>query len=75
MKQTLFMLLAVQGIFAQQNEWENPAIIDRNKLRGHTEFIVYNSEEAAKAQKPEASANYQSLNGQWKFSIVKTRRL
>ncbi|KOS07519.1 beta-galactosidase [Flavobacterium akiainvivens] len=71
LKKICFTLLAVHGMFAQQNEWENPTILDRNKLDGHAEFIIYNSVEAATAQKPEASQYYKSLNGQWKFNIVK----
>ena len=68
----LFALFAAQLVSAQQNEWENPQLLDRNKLPGHENFVVYNSKEAALAQKPEASPYYKSLNGMWKFNVVKT---
>jgi beta-galactosidase len=68
-----FTLLAVtQFMAAQQNEWENPQLTDRNKLQSHAKFIIYNNEKDAKANKPETSQWYKSLNGQWKFNIVKT---
>lgn len=68
-----FTLLAVaQFISAQQNEWENPQVTDRNKLESHAKFVIYNNEKDAAANKPEASQWYKSLNGEWKFSIVKT---
>ncbi|MFP9114404.1 glycoside hydrolase family 2 TIM barrel-domain containing protein [Flavobacterium sp. RHBU_3] len=68
-----FTLLAVtQFLFAQQNEWENPQLIDRNKLEAHPQFIIYKNEKDAQANKPELSPWYKSLNGTWKFNIVKT---
>lgn len=64
-------LIASQLVAAQQNEWENPTILHRNKLDGHENFVIYNSKEAALAAKPEASPYFKSLNGAWKFSLVK----
>ncbi|MBK0369266.1 glycoside hydrolase family 2 TIM barrel-domain containing protein [Flavobacterium agrisoli] len=58
-------------IVAQQNEWENPTVLDRNKLEGHANFIIYTSKEAAIKQEPTASPFFKSLNGEWKFNIVK----
>ncbi|PQV51484.1 beta-galactosidase [Jejuia pallidilutea] len=56
---------------ASRNEWENPSIIDRNKEDAHAEFILYANEKKAKQDKPEASKFYKSLNGTWKFDLVK----
>ncbi|MEP7092606.1 MAG: glycoside hydrolase family 2 TIM barrel-domain containing protein, partial [Flavobacterium sp.] len=69
----LSLLLAAQVITAQQqqNEWENPTILDRNKEAGRTLFVLYQNETLAAANKPETSAYFQSLNGTWKFNIVK----
>ncbi|TRZ44325.1 glycoside hydrolase family 2 TIM barrel-domain containing protein [Robertkochia solimangrovi] len=58
--------------FAQQNEWENPTVIDRNKEEGRAAFVLYNQQGNAVTNIPEKSALYKSLNGTWKFSIVKT---
>jgi beta-galactosidase len=65
------LLLAAQLIIAQQNEWENPGVVDHNKEQPHTTYVIYDGQESAAADKPEASGYYQSLNGPWKFSIVK----
>ncbi|MGM8361644.1 glycoside hydrolase family 2 TIM barrel-domain containing protein [Flavobacterium sp. ARAG 55.4] len=69
----LALLVAVQLVSAQQqqNEWENPTIVDRNKEAGRATFVLYQNEAMATKNKPEASAYYQSLNGDWKFNIVK----
>lgn len=65
------LLLAAQFISAQQNEWENPGVIDHNKEQPHTAYVIYDKQQSAAGDKPEASVYYQSLNGSWKFSIVK----
>ncbi|HET8855755.1 MAG TPA: glycoside hydrolase family 2 TIM barrel-domain containing protein [Salinimicrobium sp.] len=69
----VFFLLAVQSLSAQikQNEWENPEVFERNKEKPRTTFIIYQDEATAIANNPKASAYYQSLNGAWKFSLVK----
>ncbi|SMO50139.1 glycoside hydrolase family 2 TIM barrel-domain containing protein [Gracilimonas mengyeensis] len=65
MKKFLILILAliVQTLFvqAQQNEWEDPTILDRNKEEGRAQFIVHQ----------EGEKLTQSLNGIWKFHIVK----
>lgn len=53
------------------NEWENPTIIDRNKESGRSSFILYQDEASAITDLPENSTLYKSLNGFWKFSLVK----
>jgi len=70
-KIVLSLLLAVQVITAQQNEWENPTVLDRNKEQGRATFALYQNESAAIKNNPEASSYIKSLNGDWKFSIVK----
>lgn len=76
MKKLLAPLLLVALGFTtqaqQKNEWENPAVVDRNKEQGHAGFVIYKDEASAISQKPEASPYYKSLNGNWKFNIVKT---
>ncbi|GAA4306950.1 glycoside hydrolase family 2 TIM barrel-domain containing protein [Aestuariibaculum suncheonense] len=59
--------------FAQnnKNEWENPSIVDRNKEEGRASFVLYQDETSAVSGLVETSEYYQSLNGTWKFNIVK----
>jgi beta-galactosidase len=67
------LLLAVQLISAQQqqNEWENPNIVERNKEAGRTSFVLFQNETTAATNQAEQSSYYKSLDGEWKFNIVK----
>lgn len=56
----------------QAPEWENPTIVERNKLPGHAYFIPYEKVQAARENNPQHSPFYLSLNGIWKFNWVKT---
>ncbi len=73
MKKVLFysFLLAAQFAVGQQNEWENPKILDRNKEKPHATFVIFDKGEDAIKGVAETSAYYKSLNGQWKFNLVK----
>lgn len=64
------LLLGAHLSFAQSNEWENPQIVDRAKEEGRSYFLLYSNEAELKANNPQKSELYQSLNGNWKFSIV-----
>lgn len=55
-----------------KNEWENPAVLDRNKEQAHIQFVVHNSEKSALSSTNKNSTLYKSLNGTWKFNLVKT---
>lgn len=52
-------------------EWENPEKVEINKLAPHAEMTHFSSLEAAKAD-ADASLNYKSLNGDWKFKYADT---
>jgi beta-galactosidase len=69
----LFLFLNAQVNFAQNtpNEWENPQIYERNKEAARSTFVLYENQALAKENNPEKSELYKSLNGSWKFSIVK----
>jgi len=54
-----------------KNEWENPEVLDRNKEDGRSFFVLYQDEASAIENIPEKSTLYKSLNGTWKFNIVK----
>lgn len=65
------LFLGAQINFAQSNEWENPQIVDRGKEGGRSSFLLLSNEVELKENNPQKSELYQSLNGIWKFSIVK----
>ena len=64
------LLLSLQN-FAQANEWENPQLLDRGKEKGRSSFFLFSNEAELKSNNPQKSTFYQSLNGDWKFNIVK----
>ncbi|CAD0006811.1 glycoside hydrolase family 2 TIM barrel-domain containing protein [Flavobacterium salmonis] len=65
------LFLSLQNNFAQNKEWENPQITDRGKEVGRSSFLLFGSEAELKNNDPKKSELYQSLNGNWKFNIVK----
>ncbi|MFT2011303.1 glycoside hydrolase family 2 TIM barrel-domain containing protein [Pontibacter sp. 13R65] len=76
-KRNLFFLCCLffsQVLAAQQsgNEWENPRVYERNKEKPHVHFMLYSNAEDARKNDFSQSPLHQSLNGNWKFSIVKT---
>lgn len=70
---TAVLLFMVFSGFSQEtrNEWESPNVLDRNKEAGRASFIGYQDEASALTAIPDNSELYQSLNGIWKFNIVK----
>lgn len=67
----LALFLSLQNNYAQKNEWENPQILDRGKEAGRSSFLLFSNENELKSKNPQKSELYQSLNGNWKFNIVK----
>lgn len=65
------LFLSLQNNFAQNKEWENTQITDRGKEAGRSSFLIFGSEAELKNNDPKKSELYQSLNGNWKFNIVK----
>jgi len=55
---------------AQNNDWENPKLLDWNKEKAHASFMLYDN--AADVQKDDYSKSqwHKSLNGTWKFVYV-----
>ena len=70
----LFCVLWGSGLVAQQkagNEWENPEVLDYNKEKPHASFMLYENAQNARQDDYSKSPYYKSLNGAWKFSLVK----
>ncbi|WP_220763763.1 glycoside hydrolase family 2 TIM barrel-domain containing protein [Flavobacterium sp. UMI-01] len=67
----LFSVLFLSfSLFAQQNDWENPAVNQINRMAARATFYSYENEILARENQREKSSWFQSLNGDWKFSWV-----
>lgn len=58
---------SLNSLFAQQNEWENPLVYEKNKENSHTDLMLYTDRQKAVADDYSKSSWYKSLNGKWKF--------
>lgn len=67
---TSICLLLCLKAFPQQNEWENPAIVEQNKERPHASFMLFENLQDVIKDDYSRSPYYQSLNGKWKFSYA-----
>ena len=69
---SLFAALAlVTAAHAQTfNEWLDPGVNAVNRAPMHTHYFAYETDALALAGCPEASGNYLSVNGDWKFNWV-----
>ncbi len=56
---------------AQPNDWENPAVFDKNKEPVRCTAIAFPDTQSAAAGSMAESPYYQSLNGTWKFNWVR----
>ena len=56
---------------AQPNDWENPAVFDKNKEPPRCTAIPFPDGESARTGNGEDSPRYQPLNGTWKFNWVR----
>lgn len=73
MRKTLSLLLclACSLAYAQTfTEWQDPAVNAVNRAPMHAHYFAYESLAAAEAGVPEASSNYMTLHGLWKFDWV-----
>ncbi len=53
-------------------DWENPGMIGQNKEKPHATMISFIDEESALNGDKTSSPNYLSLDGIWKFNLVKS---
>lgn len=67
----LFTILAVAVNAQSFTEWQDPNVNSTNRLSMHTNYFAYESMEAAMEGNKEASSNFMTLNGIWKFNWVK----
>ena len=62
--------LSASGLSAGQTEWQDPLVNAVNRAPMHTSYFAYADAEEAGTGCREASENYMSLNGTWKFFWV-----
>ena len=65
----LFATLAIAGSAQTFEEWKDPTVNEVNRAPMHSNYFAYETAAAAKGEK-ETSANYMTLNGDWKFFWV-----
>jgi beta-galactosidase len=56
----------------EPRDWENPGVFGINKEKPHATMISYTDEESALEGNKLNSPNYLSLDGIWKFNLVKS---
>jgi beta-galactosidase len=68
----IFLLVStVHTVYAQQYDWENPAVTQINTERPHSTLIPFSSIATALTFDKEQSDLYHCLNGNWKFMWCK----
>lgn len=66
------VILAISSGFAQKKaDWDNVNVLAINREKPHTTLMVYEDLETALTDHKEQSANFKSLNGDWKFNWTK----
>lgn len=53
-------------------DWENPAVIERNKQAQRASFFAFETAALAEQGIPDSSGRFMSLNGVWKFHYAPT---
>lgn len=70
--QLLLLCLFTSQLLAQskRNDWENHQLLDFNKEKAHTGFMLYDAVADVKTDDYSKSRWHQSLNGDWKFTYT-----
>lgn len=55
---------------AQNNDWENPRLVDQGKEKAHVTFMLFDNQKDVIQDDYTKSSYYKSLNGSWKFNYV-----
>ncbi|MBE7169046.1 MAG: DUF4981 domain-containing protein [Williamsia sp.] len=63
----LFFQLA---LFAQNPDWENPALVQQGQEPPHPSFVLFANKQDALSDEYSRSSWYQSLHGSWKFTYT-----
>ncbi len=63
-------ILFSQQVGAQNNDWENPRLVDQGKEKAHVTFMLFDNQKDAIQDDYSKSPYFKSLNGSWKFNYV-----
>lgn len=66
----LGLIACLSAAYSQNNEWENPQIVDENKEKPRASFMLFDQPADAIAGEYSRSPYYMSLNGDWKFKFA-----
>ncbi|MDD5152250.1 MAG: beta-galactosidase, partial [Flavobacterium sp.] len=66
------LFFSFSSLFAQQHDWENEQVIGINKEPAHSVYTPYATINQVLTDYANESPYYQSLNGSWKFTRVKS---
>lgn len=66
----LLAALAISAGAQSFKEWQDPGVNAMNRAPMHTSYFAYESTDAAAKDDKEQSANFMSMNGDWKFFWV-----
>lgn len=67
---TFLAILFSHQVDAQNNDWENPKLVDEGKEKAHVTFMLFDQKNDVIGDDYSKSPYYKSLNGQWKFNYV-----
>ena len=68
----IFTIFSIYSTLSAQNDWENPAVFERNQTEAHAPLTPFTSVKEALTGNKNENIYYQSLNGIWKFKWVST---
>lgn len=63
--------VAISGAAQTFKEWQDPEVNAVNRAPMHTNYFAYESDKAALRGQKEASSNFMTMNGTWKFFWVR----
>ncbi len=67
---TAASLFSLSTLAQEKGEWLNPEVNQINRAPMRSNYFAYPSQAGAKDAQKEASSNFMSLNGSWKFNWV-----
>ena len=76
LRNILFVTLCLSGLFVKAQikanyDWENPSVYGVNRLPARAWFIPFPDEASAQRNEMNKNPFFLSLNGTWKFNVVK----
>ncbi|WP_199119379.1 glycoside hydrolase family 2 TIM barrel-domain containing protein [Pedobacter sp. ASV28] len=70
LSQIFMALFFSMPVWAQNNDWENPSLVNVGMEKPHVAFMLFDNQKDAIADDFSRSKDFKSLNGSWKFNYV-----